>query len=83
MNSDNISQYYSFHCKINAVLMCIRDFQKRSYQFQTYELDYTFGVSEFKINAAYFVCFQEFNLIDRKELAPLQELIEKLATKDR
>uniref|UniRef100_A0A146NUL3 MOB kinase activator 1B n=1 Tax=Fundulus heteroclitus TaxID=8078 RepID=A0A146NUL3_FUNHE len=26
---------------------------------------------------------QEFNLIDRKELAPLQELIEKLTTKDR
>lgn len=27
--------------------------------------------------------FQEFNLIDRKELAPLQELIEKLTSKDR
>lgn len=26
---------------------------------------------------------QEFNLIDRKELVPLQELIEKLTTKDR
>lgn len=27
--------------------------------------------------------FQEFNLIDRKELVPLQELIDKLTTKDR
>ena len=27
--------------------------------------------------------FQEFNLIDRRELAPLQELIEKLGSKDR
>lgn len=26
---------------------------------------------------------QEFNLIDRRELAPLQELIEKLGSKDR
>ncbi|XP_030624898.1 MOB kinase activator 1Bb isoform X1 [Chanos chanos] len=32
----------------------------------------------------HFIFFvQEFNLIDRKELAPLQELIEKLTTKDR
>lgn len=26
--------------------------------------------------------FQEFNLIERRELAPLQELIEKLTAKD-
>lgn len=26
---------------------------------------------------------QEFNLIDRRELAPLQDLIEKLGSKDR
>uniref|UniRef100_A0A672RL46 MOB kinase activator 1B-like n=2 Tax=Sinocyclocheilus TaxID=75365 RepID=A0A672RL46_SINGR len=32
----------------------------------------------------HFIFFvQEFNLIDRKELAPLQELIEKLTSKDR
>uniref|UniRef100_A0A8C6VX47 MOB kinase activator 1Bb n=1 Tax=Nothobranchius furzeri TaxID=105023 RepID=A0A8C6VX47_NOTFU len=32
----------------------------------------------------HFIFFvQEFNLIDRKELVPLQELIEKLTTKDR
>lgn len=34
----------------------------------------------------FFLCvffLQEFNLIDRKELVPLQELIEKLTTKDR
>ncbi|XP_059821463.1 MOB kinase activator 1B-like [Hypanus sabinus] len=32
----------------------------------------------------HFIFFvQEFNLIDRRELAPLQELIEKLTTKDR
>lgn len=30
-----------------------------------------------------FAFLQEFNLIDRKELVPLQELIEKLTTKDR
>ena len=28
------------------------------------------------------LCLQEFNLIDRRELAPLQELIDKLANKD-
>ncbi|KFZ52325.1 MOB kinase activator 1A, partial [Antrostomus carolinensis] len=32
----------------------------------------------------HFIFFvQEFNLIDRRELAPLQELIEKLGSKDR
>ncbi|TSW89641.1 MOB kinase activator 1A [Bagarius yarrelli] len=32
----------------------------------------------------HFIFFvQEFNLIDRRELVPLQELIEKLGTKDR
>lgn len=31
----------------------------------------------------YFCLPQEFNLIDRRELAPLQELIEKLTSKDR
>lgn len=31
----------------------------------------------------WFFFLQEFNLIDRKELVPLQELIEKLTTKDR
>lgn len=30
----------------------------------------------------YELLFQEFNLIDRRELAPLQELIEKLTAKD-
>lgn len=32
----------------------------------------------------HFIFFvQEFNLVDRRELAPLQELIEKLTSKDR
>ena len=28
------------------------------------------------------MCTQEFSLIDRRELAPLQELIDKLANKE-
>lgn len=36
-----------------------------------------------KTNIKFFAFPQEFNLIDRKELVPLQELIEKLTTKDR
>lgn len=37
-----------------------------------------------KCNKHCMICpFQEFNLIDRKELAPLQDLIERLTTKDR
>lgn len=32
---------------------------------------------------AFLFSYQEFNLIDRRELAPLQELIEKLGSKDR
>lgn len=39
---------------------------------------------EVKLIYAFSLFFvQEFNLIDRKELVPLQELIEKLTTKDR
>lgn len=39
---------------------------------------------EVKLMYAFSLFFvQEFNLIDRKELVPLQELIEKLTTKDR
>lgn len=34
-------------------------------------------------NNVLFLLCQEFNLIDRRELAPLQELIEKLGSKDR
>lgn len=40
-----------------------------------------FGYLEYKRVSLFFL--QEFNLIDRKELAPLQELIEKLTSKDR
>lgn len=36
-----------------------------------------------KFLVVFFSPCQEFNLIDRRELAPLQELIEKLGSKDR
>ena len=44
---------------------------------------YSIAIGNNSLNILFVFFLQEFDLIERKELAPLQELIDKLTAKDR